>query len=978
MSIWRYNGNGNWGKIRSIFRYNGDGVWARVKSVWRYNGSGFWGKVFGLANPYPSSIDGPQLWFIESPYTSSANKSIDANQITGAAFQNSKMYIQRGKWEEDPIYFEVRIQKKDSGGTWGVINPPGINTARFSYLANQEYSDADYTKIWPADSANWPTISLQDIKNKTVFRAKFRVSQTTDPTDTELDQLEFHFPGDNGIAPRLAFALNPYADGELSEDEDSSIPALKVLSLRWRYNTSFFPVTEASQVIGKQILEVKDFNGNRVLGPFDVEVNNFNPQTRSINYTQAMIDSGEQYSINLYVVANDYYYQSGYSLDQHINSSDETIQLYSLAWQPPVVVNDPTVTITNRTKNSFNAEWYSTNAERYDVDVYNSTTSSSIIGYPIFTTNTSALVSGLTQNTLYSIDVTGMIGTLNEFKSNTITKSVRTLTDGIPAVLSNPFNITASSFQTRIQNLTEIEDFDIQINLTSGNFSLSGDVITVSGITQGVESCVSITTSKINNTDLTVQSFDIAQSNQVCHTANTWYCKTTTPEGGCNITIETYDKTLNGSGFNTVCSTDQNFIGQCCTAGTVWGEWEDVAIISDSGWSTCSNGLQTRTQEIYQERTGTTTAQNCSTSTTFESRNTTRTLSRGCVYYCTLSVTENCAGCTYSEEANNISFNGSGYSISCSTSGYPNCATPCNPCTAGTAWEEWEDVSIDSESPWSTCSNGTRTRTQTVYQERTGTITYSDCSTGTAFESQTITRTISGACSWYCTTSVSQNCAGCTYSEEANNISQSGSGYSIACSESSYPNCATPCATVWYCTTSVSQNCAGCTYSEEANNISQSGSGYSIACSESSYPNCATPCATVWYCTTSVSQNCAGCTYSEEANNISSSGSGYSISCSTTSYPNCNTPCTTTTTTASTTTTTTKATTTTSSSTTTTTTTTASSGPCGAGQTAVAANRCTSTDISNDMFGFFCASSSAGLGYCLTVGASGSACVVCI
>lgn len=961
MSWWRYEGNSTWGKIKSLWRYEGNATWGRLRSAWRFegivNGLGVWKRVFGLANPYPSSIDGPQLWFIESPYTASANKSIDANQITGAAFQNSKMYIQRGKWEEDPIYFEVRIQKKDSGGTWGVINPPGINTARFSYLANQEYSDADYTKIWPADSTNWPTISLQDIKNKSVFRAKFRVSQTTDPTDTELDQLEFHFPGDNGIAPRLAFALNPYADGELSEDEDSSIPALKVLSLRWRYNTSFFPVTEASQVIGKQILEVTDFNGNRVLGPFDVEVNNFNPQTRSINYTQAMIDSGEQYSINLYVVANDYYYQSGYSLDQHINSSDETIQLYSLAWQPPVVVNDPTVTITNRTKNSFNAEWYSENAERYDVDVYNAITASSIIGYPVFTEDTSALISGLSQNTLYSIDVTGMVGTLNQFKSNTITKSVRTLTDGIPAVLSNPLNITSSSFQTRIQNLSELDGFDIQINVTGGTASLSGDMITVSGITQGVESCVSVTTSKINNTDLTVQSFDIAQSNQVCHTANTWYCKLTTSEGACQITVETYDKSLNGSGFNIVCSTDQNFIGQCCTANIAWGDWGADAIGQWSAWSSCNNGIKTRTRTVTETRYGVETFPNCSTAQRSETR--------------TITQTEQAVCCPISYD-----------------------------------WGSWQDVAVGQWTPWSSCSGGKITRSREVVQERTGTRTNEDCSTSSVSEQRTITQTQQQDC---CT--FSEVCTewvyiyGPAWSACVNGTQTRSYTRTRTCTRTN-TDCSTgtiedsedgvesrsccPPNTAWgdWQDVAVGQwtNWSTCSNGIQTRTRQKDQERYGtttyIDCSTASAYETRTITETqqrscLWYCTTSVSQNCAGCTYSTSTSNTSSSGSGYSISCSTTSYPNCNTPCTTTTTTASTTTTTTKATTTTSSSTTTTTTT-ASSGPCGAGQTAVAANKCTSTDISNDMFGFFCASPSAGLGYCLVVGASGSACVVCI
>ena len=166
MSWWRKANLGDpgsvdgWIKIKSIWRKTNLGDagstdgWLRIKSAWRYSGNGLWKRIFGQENPSPKSD--VNLWFIESPYSNESNKSTDANQITGAAFQNSKMYIQRGKWENDPLYFDIRIQKKPNLlSNFELIDPPGINVTEFSYASNQEYSDLDFEKIWPTTSQDW-------------------------------------------------------------------------------------------------------------------------------------------------------------------------------------------------------------------------------------------------------------------------------------------------------------------------------------------------------------------------------------------------------------------------------------------------------------------------------------------------------------------------------------------------------------------------------------------------------------------------------------------------------------------------------------------------------------------------------------------------------------------------------------------------------------------------------------------------------
>ena len=332
-SLWRKTDN-SWERIRSVWRKT-DGGWERIRSAWRKTTSA-WERVFGSGIPAPKSD--VNLWFIESPYTSSSNKSTTASSSSDAAWQDSKMYVQRGKWENDPVYFEVRIQKKNFSGTWSLIDPPGINSSQFTYLINQDYSDNDFEEIWPTTSADWPSVSLDDIKNKSVFRAKFRVSQSLTPDEVELGELEYHVPSDSGIAPRLKFGFNPFSGvgfyGELVEYEEFSSPGNKVLAVKWRYETSLLPSSEFINLIGKQVLEVVNQNGIRVLGPFEATVQTSNPQFYIFNYTQSMIDSGDNYTIRLYSIANDYYYNSSNSLEQHMSDSTQTRQLATMMWQP--------------------------------------------------------------------------------------------------------------------------------------------------------------------------------------------------------------------------------------------------------------------------------------------------------------------------------------------------------------------------------------------------------------------------------------------------------------------------------------------------------------------------------------------------------------------------------------------------------------------------------------------------------------------
>ena len=898
MTIWRrindqggevpYATNG-WVKIKNIWRRINDSGgevsaavngWVKIRTIWRLQSTGLWIKIFGSNIPNAETANPPSLNFV-SP---AGFESIDS------PFNGDRIYLTRGEWNEQPTKFTMYIQKSSPPySTWTDLITPVVK----EYT---NYSNSDASFQVPTSISNRPLISKTDVYNKAKFRGKIKAEND----DGEAD---LNFPS-MGIAARYLFNISSF---EITDETESA------LTLSWAYDPSTITVSQIPTYMYSQEIQLYNSAGQPQL-PF-AEVVSLLDTSTVINLPNNL-NPNDSYQWELSIIADDYYRDF---TGVRYSSDGPTQELAFIDWQPGII-EDPSITFSNRTKESFSVEWFSTNATSYRVDIKRNSTGASLSGYPVTTTNTSAVLSGLTINALYNISVTALGGNAYPLKeSNTITESIRTLNLGIQAILSRAYDATATSFKVDILNYQDISTFDITINCTNGNATRSGSVISVSGVSQNQPSCVSVTTSKINNSDLTAFSYDFETSSESCETTGTWYCVTYVQ--GTPITCSTFQSPTNvsgnGSGYATACYTTPS----CCVS-TVY-----------SDWSACSaGGVRTRTK--------TETFLNCTTTVTTE---------EDYCWYCTTSVNFNCAGCTQTLETQNISGSGSGYSTSCSTSGYPACQTPC-------ICNSTEEGKCGAWSAWSSCSGGYRSRTRI-------------CPNGSVCPTSETQQC------WYCTTSVNSNCAGCSQSIEGSNISGSGSGYSTSCSTSGFPACQTPCVCdstangkcgawsawsscsggyrsrtricpngspcetsqtqqCWYCTTSVNSNCAGCSQSIEGSNISGSGSGYSTSCSTSGFPACQTPCVcnsaadnacstwsfwsacvngyrtrtrtcpsgspcstseteacSTWYCTTSVNINCAGCSQSVESSNISGSGSGFSTSCSTSGYPACQTPC---------------------------------------------------------------------------------------
>ena len=338
-----------WIKIRSIWRKTNIGDagstdgWLRIKSAWRFQGlnalgAGIWYKIFGSESPYPKV--NPQLIFV------STDLSTSETQCT----QQDKMYVTRGKWYEDPLSFLIKIQKSI------ISNWDAPTTLISEELEYTTYQDSDYLDEVPKLASNRPTITLDDIKNKRGFRAQVQAGQDVDPTTEDYLLATSWYPSATGIFPKLNFGFHTYSNGEqIVEDDTLSNKDNKIFGFKWQYLTSalstyptgqYFPSSQTNEFIGKQIVELTDFYGTRIGDLQSISLSTTHQYSASITYTQAMLDSGEDYIINVYAIANDYYYNSGLSLDGHLSDTSENQRVASYVFTPPRKIENPEITIS--------------------------------------------------------------------------------------------------------------------------------------------------------------------------------------------------------------------------------------------------------------------------------------------------------------------------------------------------------------------------------------------------------------------------------------------------------------------------------------------------------------------------------------------------------------------------------------------------------------------------------------------------------
>jgi Fibronectin type III domain len=161
---YRLNSNGTLVKLKGLYRLNSNGTLVKIKSAYRLNSNGTLVKVFaGLATP-SVKVGNPPLLYLVDP-SNFADPNIPA-------YNTYKMYLTRGRWNEDPLEFIMRIQRSTSS-----------TFSSFTNLVNETktyttYSDSDFEDKVPLNTANRPTITNALIRAGNYYRGWIKATNS--------------------------------------------------------------------------------------------------------------------------------------------------------------------------------------------------------------------------------------------------------------------------------------------------------------------------------------------------------------------------------------------------------------------------------------------------------------------------------------------------------------------------------------------------------------------------------------------------------------------------------------------------------------------------------------------------------------------------------------------------------------------------------------------------------------------------------
>ncbi len=175
------------------------------------------------------------------------------------------------------------------------------------------------------------------------------------------------------------------------------------------------------------------------------------------------------------------------------NQSGTAVQTTALTAPP-----QPTVTFSSVTSSSFTVSWSATGATHYYVDIFNSITGVPLSGYPVSaTTNTSASLFGLSQNTSYTATVYAR-NSASGFLSTARTVSQTTLFSGLTPTFGTNTSGTGQ-FTGSVTNYSTNYTWTPFVSAGTFNWGTqSGSTrpFTVTGLTSGQSSTVTMLTSR--------------------------------------------------------------------------------------------------------------------------------------------------------------------------------------------------------------------------------------------------------------------------------------------------------------------------------------------------------------------------------------------------------------------------------------------------------------------------------------------------
>jgi hypothetical protein len=171
------------------------------------------------------------------------------------------------------------------------------------------------------------------------------------------------------------------------------------------YDPSTISISQIPLYMWSQEIQLYNSANQPILA--NPEVVSLYSTSTTINFPVNLMDPNDSYQWELSVIADDYYKDF---TGTRYSSSGPTQELAYIDWQPGII-EDPAITFSNRTKESFSVGWFSANATSYRVDIKRNSTGVSLPGYPVTTTDTSDVLSVLTINALYNVSVTALGGT---------------------------------------------------------------------------------------------------------------------------------------------------------------------------------------------------------------------------------------------------------------------------------------------------------------------------------------------------------------------------------------------------------------------------------------------------------------------------------------------------------------------------------------------------------------------------------------
>jgi|688.fasta_scaffold45938_7 hypothetical protein len=189
----------------------------------------------------------------------------------------------------------------------------------------------------------------------------------------------------------------------------------------------------------------------------------------------------------------------------------------------------PTITLSSISTTGFTATFASTGATSYSVDVFRSATGVSATGYPTTISGSSISPTGLTGTVNYSITA---VATNAGGSSSMTTKTIT----GTPAVTFGSNTSTATGFTGSVSNRDAAYSYSFAASnsatVTPGSASGSSYPFTVSGLSAGASSTVTVTSSKtdaFNGTGSTTGSATAAATPNVTQITALGLGNTTAP-----------------------------------------------------------------------------------------------------------------------------------------------------------------------------------------------------------------------------------------------------------------------------------------------------------------------------------------------------------------------------------------------------------------------------------------------------------------